>query len=102
MKQLALILIMLAMTSTAHAAGERSSLFACGVNFGGKQLTYQSGANTKSKEEYRFNQVRMNHVLGAVRSEPLLLNLPQFAKSSKTEIRLPPKVTFATIGCSWR
>jgi hypothetical protein len=102
MKHLAFILMIVAMANTAQAAGDQPSLFACGLNFGGKQLSYPSDSDAKRKAHYRMNQVRMNHVLGAVRTEPVQLNLSQFAKRDKSEVRLPPKVTFATIGCSWR
>lgn len=102
MKHLAFILMIVAMANTAQAAGDKSSLFTCGVNMGGKQLSYTVGANANSKADYRMNQVRMNHVLGAVRTEPVQLNLHQFTNTRKSETRLPPKVTFATIGCSWR
>jgi len=102
MKHLALMLMMLAMATTAQAGGDRSSLFTCGVNIGGKQLTYKSNSETQKERDYRTNQVRMNHVLGAVRTEPVQRVTPQSAKSNKSEIRLPPKFTFATIGCSWR
>ena len=102
MKHLALMLMLLAMATTAQAGGDKSSLFTCGVNFGGKQLTYQSGSETKNKKDYRVKDARMNHVIGAVRTEPVQLNLRQLAKSNKSEIRLPRKLTFAIIGCSWR
>jgi len=102
MKHLVLMLMLLAMATTAQAGGDRSSLFACGVNFGGKQLTYQSSSETKNKKDYRLHNTRMNHVLGAVRTERPQLSLHQQAKSNKSEIRLPRKLTFAIIGCSWR
>jgi hypothetical protein len=102
MKHLALMLMLLAMATTAQAGGDKSSLFTCGVNFGGKQLTYQSSSETKNKKDYRLHDARMNHVMGAVRTEPVRLSLPRLAKPNKSEIRLPPKLTFAIIGCSWR
>jgi len=102
MKHLVFMLMILGMATTAQAAGDKSSLFTCGVNLGGKQLSYTVGSNANSKADYRMNQVRMNHVLGAVRTKPAQLNLSQFTKVEKSEVRLPPKVTFATIGCSWR
>jgi hypothetical protein len=102
MKHLVFMLMIVAMTTTAQAAGDKSSLFTCGVNLGGKQLSYTVGSDTNSKARYRLNQVRMNHVLGAVRAEPVQLNLPQLTNTSKPEVRLPRKLTFATIGCSWR
>ena len=101
MKRLALTVMLLAMATTAQAGDDRSSLFTCGVNFGGKQLTYQSNAETKNKKNYRLRDTRMNHVLGAARTEPTL-SLHRLATSNKSEIRLPRKLTFAIIGCSWR
>ena len=102
MKHLAFILMIVAMANTAQAAGDKSTLFTCGVNLGGKQLSYTAGSDANRKAQYRMNRMRMNHVLGAVRTEPAQLNLPQFNNARKTEVRLPPKVTFATVGCSWR
>ena len=102
MKHLMFMLMMATMTTTAQSAGDKSSLFICGVNLGGKQLSYTVGSDENSKAQYRMNQVRMNHVLGAVRTEPVQLNLPRFTNTRKSEVRLPPKVTFATVGCSWR
>jgi hypothetical protein len=104
MKQFALILIMLAMATAAQASDDSSSLFACGINFGGKQLTFASSSETEPKEKKKdwSNYSRLDRVIGAVRTQPAQFTLPQQAATIKPEKRLPPKLTFATVGCSWR
>jgi len=101
MKNLAITLLLCAMASGAQAAGDRSSLFSCGVRFGSTELTYSPEAETKSQKSYRALNQRLLHVAGAV-TEPRHFNLPRSADARKTEKRLPPKFTFATVGCSWR
>jgi hypothetical protein len=98
---LALVLIAVAITAPARAA-DRSSLLQCGVNLGGKTLTYNDEPAAKAAPD-----TRMNHVLGAVPVQPLAFT-PVMATdnastpSNNSDQRLPPKVTLAIIGCSWR
>jgi len=102
MKQLALIVILFATATAAQAGEERSSLFACGVNFGGNQLTYSTPAESTSKKEYRAVNRRLQYVTGAVRTETLRFIPAHTSEFTKKEKRLPRKFTFATFGCSWR
>jgi hypothetical protein len=104
MKKSALAFVTMAMASIAHAGSAGDfSLLHCGVVFGGTTLTYNTGAASNTKSKY---DTRMNHVLGAAREEPAQFTPSQAAASStvdnKTETRLPPKFTLATVGCSWR
>lgn len=97
MKKSALVLVISIMATTVHAEGDSPSRLQCGVFLGGTQLTSKtSSAGKKSWDN------RMNHVAGATRAEPSRLNISISDTSQKAEVRLPPKVTVATIGCSWR
>jgi hypothetical protein len=102
MKHLILLLVLSATGPAVHAAEDRSSLFACGINFGGKQLTFSVPTRTSSKKGYEVQNQRLLHVAGAVRTQTVRFIEPSTAESSKKEKRLPRKVTFATVGCSWR
>lgn len=102
MRYFALIAILFATAGAAQAADERSSLFACGINFGGKQLTYATTAEPASKKDYRAVNRRLQYVSGAARTETLSFIPRGTADFAKKEKRLPRKFTFATIGCSWR
>ena len=102
MKYFALILILFATATAAQAEDDRSSLFACGINFGGKQLTYSVPSEPTSKKEFRAVNRRLQYVTGAARTETLRFIPPHTAEFAKKEKRLPRKFTFATIGCSWR
>ncbi|MEZ5571142.1 MAG: hypothetical protein R3E64_03880 [Halioglobus sp.] len=104
MKKSALACVFFAMASTANAGGaDDFSLLRCGVNFGGKTLTYNADAEINTKRD-----ARMNHILGATASaqssqfKPAMAAEPEPAATVKTETRLPRKFTLATIGCSWR
>ena len=107
MQRLAFIIAISVTAAAAQAAGDRSSRFACGINVGGQQFTSSFALDSKRQYNYRTynpNSSRMNHVLGAVQPEPLSLNInpAQPTTASPSEKRLPPKLTFATLGCSWR
>lgn len=102
MKQLVLILLLCVTGTAAHAAEDRSSLFACGINFGGKQLTFASEPKSKNTKDHKVKNQRLLHVAGAVRTETYHYIAPRTAESSNKEKRLPRKFTFATVGCSWR
>jgi hypothetical protein len=90
------------LASTAHAADDnRSSGLQCGVNLGGKYVAYKPDAEPNTKKDSRFN-----HIAGAVRAEPARFvtaaeTAALSANSSTVEVRLPRKLTLATIGCSW-
>jgi hypothetical protein len=97
MKKSALVLVISIMATTVHAEGDSPSRLQCGVFLGGTHLTSKaSSAGKKSWDN------RMNHVVGAVPPQPAQLNTTLSDTRQKVEVRLPPKVTVATIGCSWR
>jgi len=102
MRHLAITVMLCALASTAQAANDRSSLFACGIQFGSTRLTYSSPADTKSEKRYRAVNQRLLHVAGAVVTEIPDYIPPRPVAFGATEKRLPPKFTFATLGCSWR
>jgi len=98
---LALVLIAVAIAAPARAA-DRASLLQCGVNLGGKTLTYNDEPAAKGKPDNR-----MNHVLGAAPKKPLeftpvMATETTSATTQNSDRRLPPKFTLAIIGCSWR
>jgi hypothetical protein len=97
MKKSALVLVIFVMATTAHASGDSPSRLQCGVFLGGTHLTYKAISSEKKGWDNR-----MNHVAGAVRPKPARLNTSPSDTQRKVEVRLPPKVTVATIGCSWR
>ena len=101
MKHLAITVVLCAITSVARAEGDRSSLFSCGIQFGGNQFTFSPPAETKSREAYRAVNPRLRFVAGADRAESLHFSPSEPADFGATEKRLPPKFTFATVGCSW-
>jgi hypothetical protein len=105
MKHLAITLMLCAVASVARAGDDRSALFACGVRFGSTELTYSTRAETKSDKTYRALNRRLQFVAGATRketTESLQITPPQPADLGMLEKRLPPRFTFATVGCSWR
>lgn len=102
MKQLALIVILFATATAAQADDVRSSLFACGINFGGKAMTYASTSGQTAKKDYQAVNRRLQNVSGAARTETLRFIPRGTADFAKKEKRLPRKFTFATVGCSWR
>lgn len=96
MRILALTLA-IAATATTAQAGDSFSLLRCGLNLGSKTVTYETGADTKRKRDSR-----LNHVIGTRRTEPLRLGTSAAETTHKREVRLPAKITVATVGCSWR
>lgn len=97
MKKSALLLVISFMATAAQAGGDGPASLQCGVFLGGTQLTSKTSSAGKKNWDNR-----MNHVAGAIRTEPSRLNTSISDTSQKAEVRLPPKVTVATIGCSWR
>ncbi len=113
MNKTALALALIAMAATAMAAtamaataqasaADRVSLLQCGVNLGGRTLTYNDEPESKGKPDNR-----MNHVLGAASEKPLQFTPVMAAETASStphnsDRRLPPKFTLAIIGCSWR
>jgi hypothetical protein len=108
MNKAALALVLIAVAAAAMAAtvqastGDSNSLLQCGVNLGGKTLTYNDEPEAKRKPDNR-----MNHVLGAVAEKPLQFTPVMAAETASgtthnSDRRLPPKFTLAIIGCSWR
>jgi hypothetical protein len=100
--KLALTLLLVAIACNSHAASERPSLLQCGINIGGRTLTYQTPAETKNRQDKR-----MNHVQGVKREEPLHFTTAAATDATATttqesDNRLPPKLTLAIFGCSWR
>ena len=97
----ALLIYALSTVVHAGAAGQSASM-QCGINLGGKILSFQAAAETKHRKDSR-----MNHVLGAVQAQPaqfapVMATDNTAATTSKSDTRLPPKLTLAIIGCSWR
>jgi hypothetical protein len=108
MKEVGLALVLLAMAGSASASSSSNfSLLECGVMLGSRTLSYNNDTTTK-----KLTDTRMNHVLGAVRTQPSDFSNTLTAASiraaatqaanNKSEQRLPPKFTLATFGCSWR
>lgn len=98
MRNLALTLVISAMAATAHAGGDRVSSLQCGINMGGKSLTYKTSSEAKNRRDNR-----MDHVAGAVQAETVRFATASTATTPvKREVRLPSKITVAIIGCSWR
>ncbi|MDC0362685.1 hypothetical protein OAN12_06535 [Halioglobus sp.] len=106
MKQLALTFCLMWITvSTASATDDSASLFACGLNFGGgSQLTFSGASAGKTSTNYGKNATtsRLDRVAGRRLSTPVAYAPPKPVSMFKPEQRLPPKMTFATLGCSWR
>jgi len=102
MRRLAITLMLCVMASGAQAANDRSSSFSCGIQFGSTRLTYSAQADTKSRQDYRTVNQRLQYVAGAVIKESPDFTPPRPPAFDATEQRLPPKFTFATLGCAWR
>lgn len=107
-KHTALALVLCAAASTAYAAGSDSSSFLrCGVIFGGRSLTYDSGDQDKERKVQRLNARQQT-----AQPEPLRLapsaaaagseNDPLAVATTPSDSRLPRNLTLATIGCAWR
>ena len=107
MNQVALTFCLLWITvSTASATDDSASLFACGLNFGGSQLTFSSvsasASNTSTDYGKNATTSRLDRVAGRLGETPVAYAPPKPVSMFKLEQRLPPKMTFATLGCSWR
>ena len=107
MHKLIFALVFTAVAANANARGtDGFGFLQCGVKLGGKYLTYSAAAQEKSRKDSR-----LNHVAGMVRTEPVGFTLAQdnnpssaagrTGSPSTIDFRLPPKITVATIGCSW-
>ncbi|CAA0105030.1 Uncharacterised protein [Halioglobus japonicus] len=104
---LALVIVAMAATAgNAHAA-DQFAFFQCGVKLGSKYLTYKPNPEEKNKRD-----TRLNHVAGIANAQSSEFTLPDAGFTSMAadradtslavEFRLPPKVTVASFGCSWR
>jgi hypothetical protein len=98
---LALVLIAVAIAAPARAAA-RDSLLQCGVNLGGKSLTYNDEPEAKHKPDNRRNHVRGTVVEKPLEFTPVMATENAAATTQNSDRRLPPKFTLAIIGCSWR
>jgi hypothetical protein len=102
-----LALMIIAMGTTNANAADRFAFIQCGVKLGSQYLTYKPKPEEKNRKDSR-----LNHVAGMIHAEPLAFTLPDRGFSSMAadradtslavEFRLPPKVTVASVGCSWR
>ncbi len=111
MIKLLLALLITAVAASAGAqAADQFAFLQCGVRLGGNQLTYKPAAESSSKQSKRDS--RLNHVAGSVKTassgftlsyaSPAAMPASVTDTSHSVEFRLPPKVTVASIGCSWR
>jgi len=98
---LALVLIAVAIAAPARSA-DSASLLQCGVNLGGKTLTYNDAPAAKGKPDKRVNHVRGTVVEKPLEFTPVMATETASATKQKSDRRLPPKFTLAIIGCSWR
>ncbi|MCB1704612.1 MAG: hypothetical protein KDI17_07105 [Halioglobus sp.] len=107
MNKFVFALLITVMATAANARDtQRFAFLQCGVQLGGKYLSDKPGADKPRRKESRLNRVA-----GALKAEPdgLTLSPPGTAwpassaagSSSSIEFRLPPKITVASIGCSW-
>lgn len=107
MNRTLLALMIFALASNAGARGnDLAAILQCGVKLGDRYHTYKTDS-----ERAKGWDKRLNHVAGVARVEPgrfatydtrsTSLDADMFAQSSAVEIRLPRKVTVATLGCSW-
>ncbi|MCB1689215.1 MAG: hypothetical protein KDI33_12035 [Halioglobus sp.] len=109
MIKLILALVIIATAANARASDE-FAFVQCGVKLGGKYLTYKPSA--ERSEEKRKRDTRLNYVAGIAQAEPNGFTLGDTGTESlpaemtdtslAVEFRLPPKVTVASFGCSWR
>ena len=105
-KQLLALVIITMATANTYAA-DQFAFIQCGVKLGSKYLTYKPNPEEKNRKE-----TRLSHVAGSVHAAPQGLTLLEGSSSSMAadradtslavEFRLPPKVTVASVGCSWR
>lgn len=100
----------LVITVIATAASARDTagfaFLQCGVQLGGKYLSYKPRPDKPSRKESRLHRVA-----GAARVAPSGYTLSQQSaawpangvagSSHSIEFRLPPKITVASVGCSW-
>ena len=98
MKKLALTLVILAMTTTAYAGGNRTSLFQCGVRMGGTNTAYRANSGSKKDAGIVKRYVAGPVNSGAVRTTTSTTRV----KPDDTGRRMAPVLTIARLGCSWR
>lgn len=102
-RSLTLLLLCLAVSAAGASDGD-SSLLACGINFGGNAVAFsdQSARTTHSSNQKKAFVSRPDRAAGTRIAESIAYIPPKPVATFKTETRLPPKMTFATLGCSWR
>lgn len=100
--------LMITVVATAANArdSDRFAVLQCGVQLGGKYLSYKPRPDKPSRKESRLHRVA-----GAARVEPSGYALSRVGttwpansvagSSNSIEFRLPPKITVASVGCSW-
>ena len=108
MNKIVLTLVISALTFAASAHGsDQTSLLQCGVKLGGKYHSYKPASEQKKSWD-----TRLEHIEGAAKVASLRLasfdsgkdssDIRKTAQPNTVDTRLPPKFTFATLGCSWR
>ena len=105
MQQRTVLCIIMVIGLASQAVGdERRSLLNCGVTLGASQPTFNAASNPPSTPQNHRNTVRANRVVGAASADATFgtwHHTEAFHKTQRPEVRLPRKVTFATVGCSW-
>tara|TARA_R110002072_G_C7649036_1_gene508554 strand:+ start:291 stop:617 length:327 start_codon:yes stop_codon:yes gene_type:complete len=107
MNKFAFALVITVIATAANARDtDRFAVLQCGVQLGGKYLSYKPRPDKPSRKESRLHRVA-----GATRVEPSGYTLSQQSttwpangaagSSNSIEFRLPPKITVASVGCSW-
>lgn len=101
--KVALALLVYAFSTAVHAGGaENSSLLQCGVNLGGKTLTYEAAAAAQDKRDNRMNHVAGTAVAQQLQFTTTMANDAMSGTTKTSDTRLPPTFTLAIFGCSWR
>lgn len=96
MRKLALILIIAAMATTAHAGSDKGSFLNCGVKLGNSKDVYKP--NVEAKDTISSKQQYAVELLNPQASN---FNAAAAKPRVKAEPRLPATFTVAKLGCSW-
>ena len=86
------------MATSAHAGDGGFSLFHCGLQWGGTAKTFGPDSAAKKSRQYKpGKRLKSTDANGAV-----VAIFTDVKPNDIGRLRMPPKLTFAKVGCSWR
>lgn len=91
-------LLVSVMATTAHAGDGGFSLFHCGLQWGGTAKSFGPDSAAKKSRQYKPGKQPRSIVANGAS----VTTFTDVKTKDIGRLRMPPKVTFAKIGCSWR